>query len=313
MPFSPIVIRISHIHVLRRRMRGRRTTSPGEELHMTETGDLLGGLGLSVEQIARRRRGLGGSDANKIYSGNPEAILRLWREKRGEEEPEDLSGVLPVMMGSYTEPLNAAWYERSTGRRVIDRGVVLHSPAFEWMFATLDGLTTIEDAPDAVWEAKHVNAFSKMDEVVGRYMPQLHHNMHCAQRDRAVLSVFRGTQEHHIIDVRRDDWYLAQLIEAERDFWDAVASGRPPVTVTPTAPIEAVEAVRTIDMTGSNSWAVAAEAWVTHRPAATIFDRSQRDIKAMLEADVKVAFGHGIRATRRKNGAVVIEAFEGEA
>jgi hypothetical protein len=43
------------------------------------------------------------------------ALLRLWREKRGEAEPEDLSGNLIVQIDLVTEPLNRIWYERNTG------------------------------------------------------------------------------------------------------------------------------------------------------------------------------------------------------
>ena len=44
------------------------------------------------------------------------ALLRLWREKRGEVEPEDLSGNLIVQLGLATEELNRRWYERNTGQ-----------------------------------------------------------------------------------------------------------------------------------------------------------------------------------------------------
>jgi hypothetical protein len=40
-----------------------------------------------------------------------EALVRLWREKRGEVEPKDLSGNLIVQLGAVTEDLNRRWYE----------------------------------------------------------------------------------------------------------------------------------------------------------------------------------------------------------
>ena len=65
--------------------------------------------------ITDRRSFIGGSDA-RIIMGNDEArLIRLWREKRGEAEPEDLSQDLIVQLGSITEELNRAWYERNTG------------------------------------------------------------------------------------------------------------------------------------------------------------------------------------------------------
>jgi hypothetical protein len=39
-----------------------------------------------------RRCFIGGSDARIIMGSDEAALIRLWREKRGEAEPEDLSG-----------------------------------------------------------------------------------------------------------------------------------------------------------------------------------------------------------------------------
>ena len=67
--------------------------------------------------IQSRRTFIGGSDARIIMGNDEAALIRLWREKRGEAEPEDLSGNLIVQLGSVTEDLNRSWYERNTGRR----------------------------------------------------------------------------------------------------------------------------------------------------------------------------------------------------
>ena len=61
------------------------------------------------------RKFIGGSDARIIMGDDEAALLRLWREKRGEAEPEDLSGNLLVQLGLATEHLNRHWYERTTG------------------------------------------------------------------------------------------------------------------------------------------------------------------------------------------------------
>jgi hypothetical protein len=62
-----------------------------------------------------RRSFIGGSDARIIMGDDEAALLRLWREKRGEVEPEGLSGNLIVQLGLVTEPLIRTWYERDTG------------------------------------------------------------------------------------------------------------------------------------------------------------------------------------------------------
>jgi predicted phage-related endonuclease len=61
---------------------------------------------------------IGGSDARIIMGDDQGALIRLWREKRGEVGPEDLSGVLVVQLGTATEDLNRCWYERNTGHSV---------------------------------------------------------------------------------------------------------------------------------------------------------------------------------------------------
>ena len=56
--------------------------------------------------MQNRRFFIGGSDARIIMGGDEAALIRLWREKRGEAEPEDLSGNLIVQLGIATEELN---------------------------------------------------------------------------------------------------------------------------------------------------------------------------------------------------------------
>ncbi len=67
-----------------------------------------------------RRQFLGGSDARIIMSPDEAALIRPWKEKRGEVEPEDFSDNLVVQLGVATEALNRSWYERNTGRTVGD-------------------------------------------------------------------------------------------------------------------------------------------------------------------------------------------------
>ena len=53
-----------------------------------------------------RRHFIGGSDARIIMGDDEATLLRLWREKRGEVEPADLSTNLLVQLGLVTEDLN---------------------------------------------------------------------------------------------------------------------------------------------------------------------------------------------------------------
>src|SRR5215472_10610690 len=130
---------------------------------------------LSLADSVGRRRFIGGSDARIIMGSDEAALVRLWREKRGEAEPADLSGNLIVQLGRATEELNRGWYERNTGRRVskIQRHVK-HS-AIPWMAATLDGIV---EGVEAVFEAKFMLPWSFSEETAAeKYMAQVQHNM----------------------------------------------------------------------------------------------------------------------------------------
>src|SRR5260221_6158968 len=93
-----------------------------------------------VADSTDRRSFIGGSDLRTIMGDDVAALIRLWKEKRGEVEPENLSGNLVVQLGTVTEELNRCWFERNTGHVVteVQRRVV--HPVKRWMAATLDGM-----------------------------------------------------------------------------------------------------------------------------------------------------------------------------
>src|ERR1700720_3678051 len=89
---------------------------------------------------ADRRYFIGGSDARIIMGTDETALVRLWREKRGEEEPPDYSDNLIVQLGGVTEPINRRWFEKTTGQVIKDVQSWVRHPVIRWMAATLDGI-----------------------------------------------------------------------------------------------------------------------------------------------------------------------------
>jgi predicted phage-related endonuclease len=108
-----------------------------------------------------RRYFVGGSDARIIMGDDEAALLRLWREKRGEVEPEDLSDNLIVQLGLATEDLNRRWYESNSGQVLTDIQRQIRHPALRWMAATLDGRV---EASGAVFEAKFMLPWAFSEE-----------------------------------------------------------------------------------------------------------------------------------------------------
>lgn len=262
-------------------------------------------LGLSADALAKRTLSIGGSDANIIMSGDDAAILALWEQKTGRLDPEDLSDVLPVQMGSFTEPLNAAWFEKQTGLAVSLRGEPMACEADTWRTATLDGVVTSGPLAIGIWEAKHVGNFWKDDALLAKYQPQLHHNMDAARMRKAYLSCFKGNADWCLFEVEYDPDYGAAVRKAEWAFWMAVQADEPPSTIDAPPP-PAFDAMREICMDGNNAWATFAADWLANRDASKTFDRAAKELKGLVEADVKLAHGHGLKISRSKAGALTI-------
>jgi predicted phage-related endonuclease len=257
---------------------------------------------------AERRSFIGGSDA-RIIMGNDEARLsKLWREKRGEAEPEDLSQNLIVQLGNITEELNRSWYERSSGNAVEDVQRHVRHPIHKWMAATLDGRVR---QTGAVFESKFMLPWNFSEEAAAeKYMPQLQHNMWVTAARSAVLSVITGGGKWVEITIHADPLYQHLLLTSERKFWRCVQTGESPRLFGIEPPRPRLEAVRTVDMALSNSWAEFAAIYRRTRAAHEEHEAAKSDLKKLIPEDAKEATGHGLRAKRSKSGAISFELLE---
>jgi predicted phage-related endonuclease len=171
-----------------------------------------------------RRTFIGGSDARIIMGADQAALIRLWLEKRGEAEPEDLSGNLIVQLGNATEELNRGWYERTTGRRVTGVQSRVRHSLIPWMAATLDGTVEV-DGLGTVFESKFMLPWSFSEETAAeKHMAQLQHNMWVTQLRSSVLSIITGGGKWVEITVPVDPLYISVLVSAEKKFWRCVQS-----------------------------------------------------------------------------------------
>jgi predicted phage-related endonuclease len=249
-----------------------------------------------------RRYFIGGSDARIIMGDDEAALIRLWREKRGEVEPEDLSGNLLVQLGLATEDLNRRWYEANTGQVVTDVQKKVRHPALRWMAATLDGRI---EGSDAVFEAKFMLPWSFSEEAAGeKYMPQLQHNMWVVAARMAVLSVITGGGKWVEILVHADPLYQHLIVTAERKFWRCVDTGEQPQLFGVEPPKPGIEAVRVVDMASSNAWGEFAEIFTQTHQAHLQHEHAKAELKSLVPEDAKEAVGHGVRAKRSKSGAI---------
>ena len=258
-----------------------------------------------------RRYFIGGSDARIIMGDDERPLLRLWREKRGEIEPQDLSGNLIVQLGLATEELNRRWYEANTSQVIVDVQRQVRHPTVRWLGATLDGRI---EATGAVFEAKFMLPWSFSEEAAAqKYMAQLQHNMWVVASRTAVLSVITGGGKWVEIATYADPLYQHLIVTAERKFWRCVESGEPPRLFGVEPPRARIEAVRIVDMSSSNAWAEFSSVFRRTREAYLEHENAKTELKGLMPEDAKEAIGHGVRAKRSKAGAVSFDVLSTEA
>jgi predicted phage-related endonuclease len=258
---------------------------------------------------AERGKGVGSSDAGKIMAGE---WFDLWEEKTGRREPKDLIDVIPVLMGKVTEDLNGWIYQRRCGVTLIAGRRVQH-PDFEFMSAETDFEVEETGPPPDIVECKHVHQFSKPETVVSRYYHQCQHQMSCAGANHVYLSVIFGTTTWERFEIERDNEAI-DLLEARcGEFWAHVIDDTPPPDM-PAEPVEiALDDMRVEDMTGNNTWANSAVGWLETNEAFGAHKAHEKELKGLIEADVKHAHGHGLQVNRAKNGALRIKEMKNDA
>ncbi|HUT49972.1 MAG TPA: YqaJ viral recombinase family protein [Alphaproteobacteria bacterium] len=247
----------------------------------------------------QKYHGIGGSDAGRVMAGD---WFSLWEEKTGRREPEDLTDVLQVQIGIVTEPLNLWWFERRTGIEVFCTGCEdLVHPDHAFMRANLDAWV-----PGGILECKHTSAFAKDEEIVARYFPQVQHYLAVTDTSLGYLSVIFGNHRWAFFELEADEAYRAELIAREAKFWWHVETDTSPKNPAQEILAIALDDMREVSMEGNNEWGALADDWLTCREPAKHFDAANKGLKELVEPDVKLAVGYGVKVARSKAGALTV-------
>jgi predicted phage-related endonuclease len=168
-----------------------------------------------------RSLGLGGSDATKIVAGE---WRDLYLEKKGLKQLDDLSFILPVQMGIYTEPFNREWFAaHNNGLYVKESEDVLYHKDYDFIYANLDGFVLDDNFKKlGVFEAKHVHPFTKDETLLEKYYGQIQHYMMVTKLPRAWLSVLFGNSNYKTFVIESDKKFQKKLLNAELRFWQHI-------------------------------------------------------------------------------------------
>ncbi len=180
--------------------------------------------------IKKRPNGIGGTDANKLV--HDDTWLELYDLKVGNTEPEDLSDVLPVRIGTITEDLNREWFNREMNMMVSNEDTIRYN---DYIYGSVDGIVwdsmELNSKPIAVFEAKHSGQFMDTPKqhinLIDRYYPQLQHYMLCSKLPTAYLSIFFGNRTHKIFTIEEDRKFQKLLLKSYKVFWKAVQDKKP--------------------------------------------------------------------------------------
>jgi putative phage-type endonuclease len=184
----------------------------------------------------RRDQGIGGSDAPIICGlAAWKSPMQLWAEKSGlvERSSEGMDRDW-LDLGNFIEPFIVEKYQEKTGRKVIRQGRFRKHPTIGFMQCHLDGKVIDPDKGEGVWEAKFINPFmagewnEETGELPEKYRAQCQHNMAVTGYKYASIAALIFGKGLVVIEIERDEDYIAALIETETRFWDCVESKTPP-------------------------------------------------------------------------------------
>ena len=238
------------------------------------------------------------------------ALLRLWREKRGEVEPQDLSGNLIVQLGVVTEDLNRRWYEANTGQSGHDIQRRFGIPVVRWMAATLDGRGEQRLAP-----------CSKPSSCCpGRSRKKRQGEIYAAAAAQyvghggrsAVLSVITGGGKWVEITIPCRSALPAPIVTAETKFWRCVESGEPPRPVRGRTAKAAHRGGPDRRYEHLQRLGGICRRLLRTRTAHLEHEKAKAELKALMPEDAQQAIGHGIRAKRSKSGAISFDLLKAE-
>ena len=290
--------------------------------------DFVASHRLTPERLAERRSTLRGSCINILASGDYKRIDRLFKEKTGELEPEDLSGKWPIQFGQCTEILNLHTFEQKNGVKIDSYQRVVRSPTEPWMAATLDGAFYLGGRVviDAKWTAGRPFENEEWADVLPRIVryntPQLHWGARILGEiegrriERGVLSIIRAANPPttHFIELKQS--YTAHLVELGRTFMEGVKKGEmpfidfseePPVPVEERQPYDMEKDVAPLKQ---RAWKRNADVWLQTKGAAESFKQADKNLKLLIPRDASTASGAGIRVRVSSNGAKRIMAEE---
>ena len=201
------------------------------------------------EWLNERKKGIGGSDASAIVGENPyNDNIKLWEEKTGRREAEDISNKPYVKYGTNMEPvLRESFKIKHPEFEVLhEENTIIKHPVYPFLFASLDGiLVNKETGEKGILEIKTSEILRSMqkekwkDSIPPNYYCQILHYLNVTGFSFVKLFAelnydenYQATKTYTIEkkDVEEDIRYLEKK---EIEFWKYVEDDKMPPLILP--------------------------------------------------------------------------------
>ena len=192
--------------------------------------------------LAKRQQGIGSSDAAAALGlSRYKTPARLFYEKTGQIEPEDISAKEAVYLGLKFEPVVADMYADETGRTLATVDEIQVHPEHSFLIASPDRRVVDEPRLVECKTAGLVSQFASIldefgspgsDEIPREYIVQAMHQMLVTGAEVVDVPVLFGRKPFAIYTVKRDDIFIAKMIVRLTQFWYCVQTGTPPASKT---------------------------------------------------------------------------------
>jgi putative phage-type endonuclease len=262
---------------------------------------------LSPQALERRSRGLGSSDAATALGLNPyKSPFRLWQEKRGEIEPDDLSDNEAVELGTLLEPIVSELFERRTGKRLHRVNQTIEHPRLEFMVCNIDrrvvGEPALAEIKTAGFWAAQSDEWGEpgTDAVPFKYAVQVHHQLACLPKyEVGYIPLLVAGQHFKLYEVRRDEGIVEMLERMLGAFWQCVIEGTPPAPTTLEQAKERWPHSASVEIEATAEIVDAVRLLKEHTATIKALDAMKHDVQGRIavfmgEADTLVAGGKTI-------------------
>ena len=247
---------------------------------------------------------IGGSDCYRIMNGE---WHDLWLEKTGREQPDDLSDIFAVRLGTYTEEFHIRELERELGVTVKRQYQAQRDIEYVPCRATLDGVYGVD--PLIGIECKHTNERQTMSKQLERYMPQLQFYMMVTGIERMVFSCIFGNREreHTIVDATK--WYQHDMLVEIIKFWSYVKDDMEPDrglldVVIPKMDAVPINSMVAIDASTNNQFMADAEIFTITKDKAAAHEKAKKRLKEMMPSNCREMYCSDFAMRRAANGSI---------